>query len=63
MVTLDNQVLVWDFDEEKVMNKMINYTKIKIKMEKDDAICKVEMGCNDIFLVSDFGKVYHFKRN
>lgn len=56
-------MLVWDFDEEKVMNKMINYTKIKIKMEKDDAICKVEMGCNDIFLVSDFGKVYHFKRN
>lgn len=41
MVTKDNQILVWDFDEEKIINKNLNYTKIKLNIDHGDFIKKV----------------------
>jgi len=29
----------------------------------NDTIKKIEMGGSDIFLISEAGKLYHFKRN
>lgn len=63
MLTTDKEVLVWEFDEEKIMNQTINYTKVRLHLDEEDYVKKIEMGSNDIFLVSNAGKVYHFKRN
>lgn len=45
------------------MNQTINYTKVRLHLDEEDYVKKIEMGSNDIFLVSNAGKVYHFKRN
>lgn len=33
MVSKDNQILVWDFDEDKTMKRSINYTRLKFGLE------------------------------
>ena len=63
VVTLSGEVLVWDFDYEKVQHGIVNYTTVKLNLDDGDIIKRVEMGSNDIFLLSEDGKVYHFRRN
>jgi hypothetical protein len=52
MISKDSQILVWDFDEDKIRKSSINYTRIKLDLEDGDKIKRVEMGGNDIFLLS-----------
>ena len=62
-VSTSGEVYVWDFDYDKVIQGMINYTKVKLGLDEGDCIRRVEMGANDIFLLSEEGKLYHFRRN
>lgn len=41
MHTRNNEILVWDFDEDKLTKQHINYTKIKVQLEHEDSIKKI----------------------
>lgn len=34
MLTKERELLAWDFDEEKVINGRINFSKIRVGLEK-----------------------------
>ena len=52
VITIRGEVLVWDFDYEKVQQGSVHYTTVKLTLNEGDIIQRVEMGENDIFLLS-----------
>lgn len=51
-VSQSGEVYVWDFDYDKVIQGSVSYTKVKLSLDCEDSIKRVEMGSNDIFLLS-----------
>ena len=62
-LTSDGGLYLWEFDYEKLQKDEVNAKKMEVELEEGDSITQIEMGYQDIFLLSYEGRIYHFCKN